>query len=150
MHSLRPRDPHHGAGRHHHQAGQRVRQPSRRPIVRPRPRSRPRRRCVRTYTWSNYKFSQFSGWVTKFAVGSGQVTVKSGGQTLFTATKFLTPGPLVMALTGGPPKGPPPGKGGGWPPKSGDNVEMIAASFVPPKTGAHATLRRPEETQGKR
>ena len=120
-------------------------------LPRPRPRSRPRRRCLRTYTWSNYKFSQFSGWVTKFAVGNGQVTVKSGGQTLFTATKFLTPGPLVMALTGGPPKGPPPGKGGGWPPKSGDNVEMIAASFVPPKTGARiATPRRPEGSQGKR
>jgi len=93
-----------------------------------------------TYTWSSYKFSQFSGWVTKFAVGNGQVTVKSGGKTLLTATKFLTPGPLVMALTGGPPTGPPPGKGGSWPPKDGDNIEMIAASFVPPKTGSKVRL----------
>ena len=58
----------------------------------------------------------------------------------FSADKFLTPGPLVMALTGGPPKGPPPGAGGGWPPKDGDNIEMIAASFVPPKSGSKVRL----------
>ena len=36
--------------------------------------------------------------VIKFKNGNGVITIKSGGKTLLTATKLLTPGPLVVVI----------------------------------------------------
>lgn len=80
------------------------------------------------YTWTNYKYSQFSDWVVKFKVGNGVITVVSGGKTILTTTKFLTPGPLVCVIKDA------------WPPKEDKNVECIAASFVPSKNSSKVRL----------
>lgn len=71
------------------------------------------------------------GWcvpVTKFKAGNGQVTVQSGGKTILSATKFLTPGPLVCVIKGA------------WPPKDANSVECIAASFVPSANSSKVRL----------
>jgi hypothetical protein len=74
-----------------------------------------------TYTWSNYKFGQFSSWVEIFHNGVGEITIAEAG----TSTKFvtktipLTPGPLVVVIKDL------------WPPTRPTAVETIAASYVP-------------------
>ncbi len=83
-----------------------------------------------THTWSNYRFSQFSDWVSVFAGGKGTITLKdhTTGAVLLTAAIPLTPGPLVVVVKDT------------WPPKEVKNVETIAASFVPPLNGSAVRL----------
>ena len=52
------------------------------------------------YTWSNYRFSQFSDWVSIFHGGSGTISIKqhSSGTVLLTRKIPLTPGPLVVVI----------------------------------------------------
>jgi hypothetical protein len=78
-----------------------------------------------TYTWTNYGFSKFSGWVEVFEDGYGQIQIYqnnggSRGSLLLTTEIPLTPGPLVVVVKDM------------WPPKVASNVETIAASYVPP------------------
>lgn len=81
-----------------------------------------------SYTWSNYGFAQFSGWIETFAVGDGQITIYQNnngtrGKQLVTGTWYLTPGPLVVVVKDS------------WPPSQPWNVETIAASYVPSNDG---------------
>lgn len=78
-----------------------------------------------SYTWTNYGFSKFSGWVEVFVDGYGQMQIYqnnagSRGSLLLTTEIPLTPGPLVVVVKDM------------WPPKVPSNVETIAASYVPP------------------
>jgi hypothetical protein len=52
------------------------------------------------YTWSNFRFSQFSDWVSIFHGGSGTITIKqhSTGTVLLKTSLPLTPGPLVVVI----------------------------------------------------
>jgi hypothetical protein len=78
-----------------------------------------------SYTWSNYGFSQFSGWVEIFDIGYGTVKIYqniggSRGSLLVETSVPLTPGPLVVVVKDY------------WPPKQASNVETIAAAYAPP------------------
>ena len=100
-----------------------------------------------SYTWTDYKFGQFSDWVNVFKAGKGTLTVwesvdgKKGAQLYQLSGIPLTPGPSVLVLkvaqdqafngTGGQVF---------WPPREPDNVEMIAASYVQPGTGGKIRL----------
>eukprot|EP01052_Picozoa_sp_SAG31_P044413 SAG31_NODE_7731_length_1607_cov_1.060345_2_plen_202_part_01 len=79
-----------------------------------------------SHTWSGYRFSEFSDWVSVFKGGTGTITLKdhASGATLLSAKIPLTPGPLVVVVKDS------------WPPKVAQNVETIAASFVPPANGS--------------
>jgi hypothetical protein len=83
-----------------------------------------------THTWSNYRFGQFSDWVSVFSGGKGTITLKdhASGATLLSTSIPLTPGPLVVVVKDT------------WPPKEAKNVEAIAASFVPPANGSAVRL----------
>ena len=83
-----------------------------------------------THTWAGFKFGEYSDWVSIFRGGSGTIVIKdhASGQKLLTTTIPLTPGPLVVVIKDS------------WPPKEAKNVETIAASFVPPKTGSKVRL----------
>ena len=83
-----------------------------------------------THTWTSYRFSQFSDWVSVFAGGKGTITLKdhTTGAVLLTAAIPLTPGPLVVVVKDT------------WPPRESKNVETIAASFVPPANGSAVRL----------
>jgi hypothetical protein len=92
----------------------------------------------RSYTWSNYKFGEFSGWNELFDEGTGSITLweNKNGQRVQPAMLAnhsipLTPGPLVVAV-----------KANiglvnrtAWPPNQPTNVETVAASYAPPFTG---------------
>jgi len=87
----------------------------------------------KNYTWTDYRFGMFSGWVDVFHGGTGQVTVwerTSGGrgQQLLTMQIPLTPGPLVVVIKDK------------WPPTKPTALETIAASFVPPTNGSKVRL----------
>ena len=78
-----------------------------------------------TYTWSNYGFAQFSGWVETFEIGSGLIQIYqnnggSRGELLVQTMIPLTPGPLVVVVKDY------------WPPKTERNIETIAAAYAPP------------------
>jgi hypothetical protein len=78
-----------------------------------------------SYTWTNYGFSKFSGWVEIFEDGYGQIQIYENnggtrGKLLLTTEIPLTPGPLVVVVKDM------------WPPTGFTNVETIAASYVPP------------------
>ena len=97
------------------------------------------------YNWTNYKFAQYSNWVNVFEPGAGSITIweNTGGATgkmLYHLDHIpLTPGPLVVALKVAGDQDPTiPGKY--WPPTEADQVETIAASYVPQKNG-NASLR---------
>ena len=53
-----------------------------------------------THSWSGYRFSQFSDWVSVFHSGKGTIVIKDhvSGATLLTTDIPLTPGPLVPLL----------------------------------------------------
>uniref|UniRef100_A0A7S1LUP3 DUF4397 domain-containing protein n=1 Tax=Neobodo designis TaxID=312471 RepID=A0A7S1LUP3_NEODS len=93
----------------------------------------------RSYTWTNFKFGQFSSWNELFEDGTGSITLwenKDGTRVepalLANHSIPLTPGPLVVAVKANL----------GlvnrtwWPPNQGSNIETIAASYVPPTTGS--------------
>ena len=86
-----------------------------------------------TYTWTNYMFGQFSGWVEIFSIGTGKIQIyqNNGGSrgALLLETEIpLTPGPLVVVIKDY------------WPPINPYNVETIAASYVPVASGSGARL----------
>jgi hypothetical protein len=86
-----------------------------------------------TYTWTNYMFGQFSGWVEVFEDGYGTIdiyenTAGTRGPLLLSTTIPLTPGPLVVVVKDY------------WPPKAPSNVETIAASYVPTSSGSGVRL----------
>ena len=93
-----------------------------------------------SFTWTKYAFAQHSDWVNVFQAGSGtmQLWENLGGQrqpkVLYSKEIPLTPGPLVVALKVALNQDPAdPSKY--WPPSEPDQVETIAASYVPPATG---------------
>ena len=98
-----------------------------------------------SFTWSDYKFADFSDWNNLFKPGQGTLTVfenKGGdrGPALFTTKIPLTPGPLVVVIKPAQAQafnasGPQPY----WPPRDPDQVETIAASYVQP--GSEGSLR---------
>ena len=59
-------------------------------------------------------------WEESFSVGTGVVTVTSGGKTIAEREVQLTPGPLVVVLHGT------------WPVSFDTSIEAIAASYVEP------------------
>ena len=71
-----------------------------------------------SHKWSNYRFSEFSDWVSVFHGGTGTITITdhSAGTTLLTMQIPLTPGPLVVVVKDE------------WPPTKQTSVEAIAAS----------------------
>ena len=86
-----------------------------------------------SYTWENYGYGEFSGWVQVFSDGFGTITVyeadgTSKGRQLVTKNIPLTPGPLVVVIMGY------------WPLSDPNNIETIAASYVPPVTGSGVRL----------
>ena len=100
-----------------------------------------------SYSWKDYHFGEFSGWVDEFTVGTGTFTVweSSGGtkgSQLMSTQIPLTPGPLVVVIKDACPDRDVPGSkcGAAWPPTKPTAVETIAASFVPPKTGSAIRL----------
>lgn len=85
------------------------------------------------FTWTNYQFGQFSGWVEVFEDGYGTIDIYQNnggtrGALLVSTTIPLTPGPLVVVVKDF------------WPPKQASNVETIAASYVPFSSGSGARL----------
>lgn len=96
-----------------------------------------------SYSWNGYKFGEFSEWHSGFLPGTGRITIwqsngGSRGQKLIQVDDIpLTPGPLVVALKCSSTPG------ACWPPTSaqlGQNIETIAASFVPPATTSAVRL----------
>lgn len=94
-----------------------------------------------TYNWTNYKFAQHSNWVNVFQPGVGTITIWENsngitGKQLYQLEHIpLTPGPLVVALKVAQDQDPSdPSKY--WPPNEADQVETIAASYVPQKNGS--------------
>jgi len=87
-----------------------------------------------SYTWKNFGFAEFSSWVEIFAEGFGSITIyestASGaqGSALVTTEIPLTPGPLVVVVKDY------------WPPRTGTNVETIAASYNPILSGSAVRL----------
>eukprot|EP00660_Eupelagonema_oceanica_P017877 gene17877-18270_t len=79
-------------------------------------------------TWTAYKFAQFSDWSQDFQVGQGTIALSSGGKPLYTATRLLTPGPLVVVVKEDP-------GATGWPPRTDGCLETIAASYPPIPSG---------------
>jgi hypothetical protein len=92
------------------------------------------------YNWTNYKFTQYSDWVNVFQPGTGTITIYENdggtrGKQLYQIDKIpLTPGPLVVALKVANDQDPTK-SANFWPPSEPDQVETIAASYVPPKPG---------------
>jgi len=83
-----------------------------------------------SHTWTGYRFSQFSDWVSVFHGGKGTIDIKdhTSGATLLSTEIPLTPGPLVVVVKDT------------WPPKEAKNVEAIAASFPVPTNGSAVRL----------
>lgn len=86
-----------------------------------------------SYTWSNYQFGQFSGWVETFSDGTGVINIYASnngnqGALLLSTVIPLTPGPLVVVIKDY------------WPPQQESNVETIAASYVPVTSGSGVRL----------
>jgi hypothetical protein len=115
-----------------------------------------------SHTWTGFRFAKFSDWVSVFHGGTGTIVIKEHGSTTVllkadipltpgdhTAVRMMTktfthpgvpyhsrmlidadscPGPLVVVVKDT------------WPPHSPTNIETIAASFVPPKTGSAVRL----------
>lgn len=54
-----------------------------------------------SHTWTGYRFSQFSDWVSIFHGGTGTITIKDHdtGATLLSAEIPLTPGPATASWT---------------------------------------------------
>ena len=91
-----------------------------------------------SYNWTNYAFGQHSNWVNVFEPGVGSITFWENvngvtGKMLYHLEHIpLTPGPLVVALKVAQDQDPTdPSKY--WPPVEADQVETIAASYVPQK-----------------
>lgn len=86
-----------------------------------------------SYTWNNYQFGQFSGWVETFSDGTGVIDIYesvsgSKGALLLSTVIPLTPGPLVVVIKDY------------WPPHVASNVETIAASYIPVSSGSGVRL----------
>eukprot|EP01052_Picozoa_sp_SAG31_P055810 SAG31_NODE_15625_length_746_cov_0.935085_1_plen_128_part_10 len=83
-----------------------------------------------SHTFSNYRFSQFSDWISIFKGGTGTITIREhdSGKILLHTQIPLTPGPLVVVIKDS------------WPPKEANNVETVAASFIPTKNGSAVRL----------
>jgi hypothetical protein len=86
-----------------------------------------------SYTWNNYHFGEFSGWVEIFQDGTGTIDIYAStngakGSLLLSTVIPLTPGPLVVVIKDF------------WPPTSYTNVETIAASYVPVSSGSGVRL----------
>ena len=85
------------------------------------------------YTWSNYRFSQFSDWISIFHGGEGTIEVKEHGSgTVLLNTKIpLTPGPLVVVIKDScTDRGDPASKcGPAFPPTKPTAVETIAGQL---------------------
>jgi hypothetical protein len=82
-----------------------------------------------SFTWQNYAFGQFSGWVQDFENGQGTIDVYDSQGTLLLSTVIpLTPGPLVVVVKDT------------WPPHNSSNVDTIAASYVPTIVGSGVRL----------
>lgn len=89
-----------------------------------------------TKTWSQYKFGRFSDWAGHFNAtnGNGQIEIYENvngkrGSLLAKATRFLPPGPVLIAIKGD------------WPPTSDSSnalgsIEAIANSFTKPANGS--------------
>ena len=71
-----------------------------------------------SHKWSNYRFSEFSDWVSVFHGGKGTITITdhAAGTKLLKVQIPLTPGPLVVVVKDD------------WPPTKQTAVEAIAAS----------------------
>lgn len=87
----------------------------------------------RNYTWTNYAFGQFSGWVRQFVEGQGNILLYDNingtrGKLWLNLSIPLTPGPLVVVAKNM------------WPPNTTFSVETIAASYVPIESGAAVRL----------
>jgi hypothetical protein len=82
------------------------------------------------YEWKDYPFAKFSHWVEIFAVGDAVVTIYDAATSkqLLTTTISLTPGPLVIVTKDY------------WPPAYPYNIEVIAASYPPAKSGSGVRL----------
>ena len=93
------------------------------------------------HNWTNYQFGQYSNWVNVFQPGVGTITIWENdngvqGKQLYTLDHIpLTPGPLVVALKVAQDQDPA-DRSKYWPPNEPDQVETIAASYVPQQNGS--------------
>jgi hypothetical protein len=92
---------------------------------------------VIAHTFTNYSFGDYSDWINVFVPGSGSITIWENvngvrGQQVFEDDGIhLTPGPLVVAVKVAQDQNPAePSQY--WPPSDPDQIETIAASYIPP------------------
>jgi hypothetical protein len=83
-----------------------------------------------SYTWSNYHFGEFSGWVDIFNFGNSTIDVYESingtkGSLVLSTFMYLPPGPLVLAMCNG------------WPPAT---VLPMSASYTPANSGSCVRL----------
>lgn len=88
-----------------------------------------------TKTWPQYKFGRFSPWAGHFNASNGKGLIEiyenvggTRGALLANATRFMPPGPVLIAIKGE------------WPPVSDTptalgSIEAIANSFTKPADG---------------
>ena len=88
-----------------------------------------------TFTWTDYKFGDFSDWVNVFKPGKGAITLweniggKRSATSLYQLKDIpLTPGPLVVVLKVA--NSQVANASGYWPPSHPSAVETIAARML--------------------
>jgi hypothetical protein len=98
-----------------------------------------------SYTWTDYRFGQFSDWVNVFRPGTGTITIweNVGGarsaQPLYRLHGIaLTPGPLLVVIKVAGSQAA--NTSGFWPPALPDSIETVAASYVQSDTFSKVRL----------
>ena len=99
-----------------------------------------------THSWSDYAFGDHSNWVNVFSAGVGTMDVYAhvngarAAEPIYSKRIPLTPGPLVVVIKVASDQDPSdPSKY--WPLSEPDQIETIAASYVPPTTKGDASVR---------